>query len=87
MSQIAPEAVAELHLAGHCHVSDAHGDIVIDDHGSRVCPEVWELYRHAIRCFGPVPTLIEWDTDIPTLDTLLEEASRARAIARLERAA
>jgi len=87
LSQIAPEAVAELHLAGHCRVSDAHGDIVIDDHGSRVCPEVWELYRHAIRCFGPVPTLMEWDTDIPTLDTLLEEASRARAIARLERAA
>jgi len=87
LSQIAPEAVAELHLAGHCRVSDGHGDIVIDDHGSRVCPEVWELYRHAIRCFGPVPTLMEWDTDIPTLDTLLEEASRARAIARLERAA
>lgn len=87
LSQIAPEAVAELHLAGHCRVSDAHGDIVIDDHGSRVCPEVWELYRCAIRCFGPVPTLIEWDTDIPTLDTLLEEASGARAIARLERAA
>lgn len=87
LSQIAPEAVAELHLAGHCRVSDAHGDIVIDDHGSRVCPEVWELYRHAIRCFGPVPTLMEWDTDIPTLDILLEEASRARAIARLERAA
>jgi len=87
LSQIAPEAVAELHLAGHCRVSDGHGDIVIDDHGSRVCPEVWELYRHAIRCFGPVPTLMEWDTDIPTLDILLEEASRARAIARLERAA
>ena len=87
LSQIAPEAVAELHLAGHCRVSDAHGDIVIDDHGSRVCPEVWELYRHAIRCFGSVPTLMEWDTDIPTLDILLEEASRARAIARLERAA
>jgi len=87
LSQIAPEAVAELHLAGHCRVSDAHGDIVIDDHGSRVCPEVWELYRHAIRCFGPVPTLMEWDTDIPTLDILLEEASRARAIALMERAA
>lgn len=87
LSQIAPEAVAELHLAGHCRVSDAHGDIVIDDHGSRVCPEVWELYRHAIRCFGPMPTLMEWDTDIPTLDILLEEASRARAIALMERAA
>jgi uncharacterized protein (UPF0276 family) len=73
--------VGELHLAGHRQVSDAHGDIVIDDHGSRVCAEVWELYRHAIGCFGSVPTLIEWDTDIPALETLLDEAARARAIA------
>jgi uncharacterized protein (UPF0276 family) len=79
--QMDPDNVAELHLAGHCHVSDTHGDIVIDDHGSRVCAEVWELYRHAMGCFGAVPTLIEWDTDIPTLDVLLDEAARARAIA------
>lgn len=81
LDQIAPQAVAELHLAGHCCVSDGHGEIVIDDHGSLVCPQVWALYRHAIGRFGAVPTLIEWDTDIPSLDTLLGEASRARAIA------
>jgi uncharacterized protein (UPF0276 family) len=81
LCQIAPANVGELHLAGHCHVSNTHGDIVIDDHGSRVCAEVWELYRHAIDCFGPVPTLIEWDTDIPALAVLLDEAARARAIA------
>jgi uncharacterized protein (UPF0276 family) len=81
LCRIDPDSVAELHLAGHCHVSDAHGDIVIDDHGSRVCAEVWELYRHAIGCFGAVPTLIEWDTDIPALAVLLDEAARARAIA------
>jgi uncharacterized protein (UPF0276 family) len=80
--QIAPQNVGELHLAGHCRVSDAHGDIVIDDHGSRVCPAVWSLYRHAVACFGAVPTLIEWDTDIPALDVLLDEAARARAIAQ-----
>ncbi len=74
------EAVGELHLAGHCHVSDGHGEIVIDDHGSRVCDAVWALYRHAIGRFGAVPTLIEWDTDIPALDVLLDEASRARAM-------
>lgn len=79
--KITPDAVAELHLAGHCQVSDEHGDIVIDDHGSRVCAAVWELYRHAIACFGAVPTLIEWDTAIPPLDVLLDEAARARAIA------
>jgi uncharacterized protein (UPF0276 family) len=74
-----PDAVAELHLAGHCHVRDAGGEIVIDDHGSRVVAPVWALYRHAITCFGAVPTLIEWDTDIPALHVLLDEVARARA--------
>lgn len=74
------DAVGELHLAGHCHVRDDHGEIVIDDHGSRVCEAVWALYRHAIGRFGAVPTLMEWDTDIPALDVLLDEASRARAV-------
>ena len=73
-------AVGELHLAGHCHVSDAQGDIVIDDHGSRVCDAVWDLYRHAVHRFGAVPTLIEWDTAIPALDVLSDEASRARTV-------
>jgi uncharacterized protein (UPF0276 family) len=76
---IPANVVGEIHLAGHCHVSDAHGDIVIDDHGSRVCDAVWVLYRHAIARFGAVPTLIEWDTDVPSLDVLQDEAQRARA--------
>jgi len=75
--------VAELHLAGHADL----GDIVIDDHGSRVCPEVWTLYRHAQQVYGPVPTLIEWDTDVPALDVLLDEAARARQHAAQARAA
>ena len=79
LNAIAPRAVGELHLAGHCHVSDAHGDIVIDDHGSRVAPPVWDLYAHAIARFGAVPTLIEWDTDVPALNVLLQEAELARA--------
>ena len=81
LDAIAPETVGELHLAGHCHVDDTHGEIFIDDHGSRVCDAVWRLYRHAIARFGAVPTLIEWDTDVPALDTLIDEAARARAIA------
>lgn len=80
LNAIPAHAVGELHLAGHCHVSDAHGEIVIDDHGSRVSSEVWALYRHAIARFGPVPTLVEWDTDIPALDVLLDETSRARTV-------
>jgi uncharacterized protein (UPF0276 family) len=80
LREIRPEHVGELHLAGHCRVSDAHGDIVIDDHGSGVCPAVWELYQYAVERFGAVPTLIEWDTDIPDLGILLGEATRARAV-------
>ncbi len=80
LDAIPPEAVGQVHLAGHCHVHDLQGDIVIDDHGSRVCEAVWRLYRHAMARFGAVPTLIEWDTDIPALEVLLDEAEKARAV-------
>lgn len=76
IDRIATSAVAELHLAGHAHL----GDIVIDDHGSRVCDDVWTLYRHALDRLGPVPTLIEWDTDVPPLQVLLDEVARARGV-------
>jgi uncharacterized protein len=66
-------SVREIHLAGHAR----NGAILIDDHGSRVCDDVWQLYEHAIARFGPRPTLIEWDTDIPALSTLVAEAARA----------
>jgi uncharacterized protein len=69
-------SIAEIHLAGH----DDSGDIVIDDHGSRVSEPVWALYRHAIERLGAVPTLIEWDTALPPLAVLLDEAARARAV-------
>jgi uncharacterized protein (UPF0276 family) len=80
LQAIPPSSVGELHLAGHCEVNDEHGHIVIDDHGSRVCSEVWSLYGDALVCFGEVPTLIEWDTDIPALDVLLDEAARTRTL-------
>jgi uncharacterized protein len=71
------EAVGEIHLAGHAE-NDADGIIVlIDDHGSRVPAGVWRLYEAALSRFGPVPTLIEWDTDIPALEVLLDEAAAA----------
>jgi uncharacterized protein len=74
---IGAQYVSEIHLAGHIDC----GDIVIDDHGSRVKPPVWALYQHAIKRFGNTPTLIEWDTDIPTLDVLLAEVAIARRYA------
>ena len=76
LDAIPSDRVAEIHLAGHIHC----GDIVIDDHGSRVCPEVWSLYQHAITRFGAVPTLIEWDTDVPPLAVLLAVVRHARTV-------
>lgn len=72
-------SVGEIHLAGHC----AMEAIVIDDHGSRVCGDVWRLYHHALQRFGAVPALIEWDTALPPLAVLLEEARHARSLAPL----
>lgn len=68
--------VGEIHLAGY---QDA-GGIVIDDHGSRVHEPVWAVFRHAAAVLGPCATLVEWDTDIPALDVLLEEAALAEAV-------
>jgi uncharacterized protein (UPF0276 family) len=78
LDSIDTASVGELHLAGHRRVNDEHGDIVIDDHGSQVCAPVWQLYEHALKRFGCVPTLIEWDTDIPALDVLMAEVAMAR---------
>jgi uncharacterized protein (UPF0276 family) len=69
-------AIAEIHLAGF----DASGPCLIDTHGARVAPPVWSLYRAAVERFGPKPTLIEWDTDLPELEVLADEAAIAQSI-------
>jgi len=74
MDELGDVAVGEIHVAGHLRMDD----IVIDDHGSRVADEVWDLLQHALRHWGAVPTLVEWDTDIPPLDVLLQEQARAQ---------
>jgi hypothetical protein len=75
------ESVGEIHLAGHARIStDQDGEVLVDDHGSAVCAEVWELYRFAIARLGPLPTLIEWDTNIPELARLVGESRRADLI-------
>ena len=74
------DAVGEVHLAGHLRKDvDGHA-LLIDDHGSRVADPVWALYATALQKFGPVPTLIEWDTNVPALEVLLAEAARADAM-------
>jgi len=71
---IAPEHVGEIHLAGHLVTELA----VIDHHGARIADAVWALYERAIAHCGCVPTLIEWDTDVPGLDVLIDEGANAR---------
>ena len=72
-------SVGEFHLAGHAVVATTAGEeLRIDDHGSRVCAEVWSLYDTAIIHFGARPTLIEWDTRLPDFSTLQDEAARAQ---------
>jgi hypothetical protein len=75
MNLLSPESVVEIHLAGH---AVAEGG-VIDDHGDRVAAPVWRLYEEAIARLGPRPTLIEWDTNVPALEVLVEEAGMANA--------
>lgn len=76
LARIPGARVGQMHLAGH----EDHGDLVIDTHDQPVSDAVWDLYRRAIELFGPVPTLIEWDAEIPALEVVLAEARRAEAM-------
>jgi uncharacterized protein len=77
------DLIGEIHLAGHHAAEDV--DILIDDHGSRIAEPVWELYAEALRRLGPVPILIEWDTNLPALEDLLDEARHAQELADVRR--
>jgi len=80
LDALSAEAVGEIHLAGHS-ANDAGGrTILIDDHGSRVAEPVWQLYERALERYGPVPTLVEWDTNLPDLAVLLDEAAAAQRV-------
>lgn len=70
------DAVGEIHLAGYADL----GDLVVDDHGSAVHAPVWALYRHTLQRLGPRPTLVEWDTDVPSLAVMLAEAAQAERL-------
>jgi len=72
--------VEEMHLAGHIEQEAGDNVILVDTHSRPVKGDVWDLYEHAVRKIGVVPTLIEWDNDIPPLETLVKEADKARAI-------
>lgn len=68
--------VRQLHLAGHTR----EGDVLLDTHSTPIAEPVWRLYREVLRRTGPLPTLVEWDQNIPDVDAVLDEADRARAI-------
>lgn len=80
LNHIPVDVVKEIHLAGHTSETINGHRILIDTHGSQVTPEVWHLYFLAVEQFGHIPTLIEWDNNIPPLHTLLEEAKKAEHI-------
>ena len=80
LAAIPENLVGEIHLAGFAVNRYQEGTILIDNHGARVAEPVWDLYAQTVVRIGQVPTLIEWDSDIPTLDVLLSEANRAQRI-------
>ena len=80
LQAIPVHTVREMHLAGFTRKTFDGGEILIDTHNRRVVPEVWRLYEAAVARFGAVPTLIEWDSDLPPLAVLLDEARQAQTI-------
>jgi len=81
LKDIPAALIGEIHLAGHTLKKLEDGlEIRIDDHGSRVAQSVWDLFFELVNRVGVRPTLIEWDTNIPSLDELLGEAGKAADI-------
>ncbi len=86
LSQFPLDRVAEVHLAGHTvETSEAGHSVLIDSHDCAVCDAVWGLYCDTLNRTGPLPTLIEWDANIPEWQMLVQQAERAnRYLASLE---
>ena len=77
LASIPARDVQEIHLAGHSRRSVEGVELLLDTHDQQVSEPVWALYRHALTLTGPKPTLIEWDSALPALDVLLDEARKA----------
>jgi uncharacterized protein (UPF0276 family) len=86
LSRIPRRVVREMHVAGHSIRRVGEREIRIDTHDAPVCEAVWALYAAALERFGPVPTLIEWDSNIPALDVLAAEAHKADRMMETHRA-
>ncbi|MBB6252711.1 DUF692 domain-containing protein [Nitrospirillum iridis] len=82
LQALPPDIVGEIHVAGHEPVDHDGRRVLLDTHGAPVSAAVWDLYRLALDRFGPQPTLVERDANIPPLADLLAEAAQADAIAQ-----
>jgi len=76
VNSIAPERVKQFHMAGFADKKR----YLFDNHGDIIHQPVWDLYQVALKRFGPVPTLIEWDENIPKFPVLQAEADKAQAL-------
>lgn len=81
IAALPPQAIGEIHLAGHSENATPDGSVLIDSHNTRVAPAVWSLYARTVARIGRRPTLIEWDSDLPSLNVLLGEAMWADLMA------
>ena len=79
LREVDPRYVKEIHLAGHTVKSVEQTEIRIDTHNQLICDQVWDLYQFTISRLGPIPTLVEWDTDLPEFSVLLNEVSQAQS--------
>jgi uncharacterized protein (UPF0276 family) len=78
---LAIKRVGEIHLAGHAERADDEGDrLLIDSHDRPVDDAVWKLFEIVVSRCDPLPTLVEWDSNIPEWPVLKAEAAAARAI-------
>jgi uncharacterized protein (UPF0276 family) len=75
---LTPSAIGQIHVAGHTQ----YESFIMDTHVGPVPEPVWALYRRAVARFGEVPTLVEWDTDVPPFEVVAAEAARAREVAK-----
>lgn len=88
LNSFALDLVGEIHLGGHDEdIGDLGQRLLIDTHGASVVDPVWNLYERVIAKTGPLPTLIEWDTDVPEWDTLYRDVTRAVQVMTPQRAA
>jgi uncharacterized protein (UPF0276 family) len=86
LAQMPLTSIGEIHLAGHARQTDAEGRaLLIDSHDAPVDAEVWSLYEHCLKLTGPLPTLVEWDGNLPAWEILQGEARQAERLLQAAR--